>query len=107
MTIRNDPELAEVAHGNTLRLAAKNGTNLFNSPEGNYCVQTAPMALIEPDENFVLTAKVSAALKNIYDFAALVIYQAIKSRPAATRSAAVEFSSSLLAIFDSYGDLHP
>ena len=75
LAIYNTALSAEVESGTTLQLSAKGGTNLFVNPAGGYHVVDAPMALFAPDENFVLTAKASAVHRNIYDVAALVIYQ--------------------------------
>jgi len=60
---------------NSIEITAKGKTNLFNSPGGTSSVQTAPMILFQPDEDFTLTAKVTGNLKAIYDVAALVVYQ--------------------------------
>ncbi len=72
---RNAPESLRVEGETTLSFAAAKGTNLFNNPNGLSAVQSAPMVLFEPDGDFVLTAKVTADLKAVYDVAALVVYQ--------------------------------
>ncbi len=59
----------------SLVIIAKGKTNLFNNPGGNFSKQNAPMLLFHPDSNFIFTAKVQADLKEIYDVAALVLYQ--------------------------------
>lgn len=58
-----------------LRMSAAGKTNLFNNPNGQSFVHNAPLALFEPEGDFTLKAKVSGELKNIYDVAALVVYQ--------------------------------
>jgi len=71
---RNAPASLSVEEGKTLNFAAPGGTNLFNHPNGTSAVHNAPMVLFQPDGDFVLTAKVTADLKAVYDVAALVIY---------------------------------
>jgi regulation of enolase protein 1 (concanavalin A-like superfamily) len=75
MSLHNATEGVRVVDGRVLHLAARGGTNLFNSPSGGYYRQDAPMVLFQPDDDFVLTARVAGELKNVYDVAALVIYQ--------------------------------
>lgn len=58
-----------------IKLTSAGKTNLFNSPGGNYSVQNAPMVLFKPDSNFILRAKITAKLKEVYDVASLVIFQ--------------------------------
>lgn len=50
-------------------------TNLFNDPNGKYKICNAPMILFEPQGDFTLIAKVAGKLCQVYDVAALVIYQ--------------------------------
>lgn len=59
----------------TLEISAKGKTNLFNNPNGKYSVQDAPMVLFQPKGEFTFSAKVAGKLQEIYDVAALVIYQ--------------------------------
>ena len=70
----NDPMNIAITGDSVLTILARERTNLFNSPGGNFYVQNAPMLLFRPDSNFVLKAKVTADLKEVYDVAALVIY---------------------------------
>jgi len=72
---QNAPETLRVDEGQTLSFAAPKGTNLFNNPNEKLAVHNAPMVLFQPDGDFVLTARVSADLKAVYDVAALVVYQ--------------------------------
>lgn len=76
LTILNTPELVRMEKDGSLYLAASGKTNLFNPPAGSTGIQNAPMVLFEaPQDGFVLMAKVSGNLKEVYDVAALVIYQ--------------------------------
>ncbi|MDM8159698.1 DUF1349 domain-containing protein [Labilibaculum sp. K2S] len=58
-----------------LKITSNEKTNLFNSPSGNYYMQNAPMVLFHPDGNFIISAKITAELREVYDVASLVIYQ--------------------------------
>lgn len=71
----NDPLKVEVIEDAGIKITSKGKTNLFNSPGNNYYVQNAPMLLFHPDSNFIISAKITADLKEVYDVAALVIYQ--------------------------------
>lgn len=71
----NNPLGLTIMGDSTIELSSKEKTNLFNSPSGNYSVQNAPMLLFHPDSNFILSAKVTAKLKEVYDVASLVVYQ--------------------------------
>ena len=71
----NNPLKVEIKNDSAIRLSSNGKTNLFNSPGDNYYRQNAPMLLFHPDSNFILRAKVTAELKEIYDVAALVVYQ--------------------------------
>ncbi len=71
----NNPVKTEVIKNSEIKITAQGKTNLFNNPNNNYYVQNAPMLLFHPDSDFILTAKVTAELKEVYDVAALVIYQ--------------------------------
>lgn len=75
LTIRNHPIAIRVTAEGALIIPAPGKTNLFNSPGGGTPTDTAPMAFFKPEGDFVLTAKVSAPLKAVYDVAALVIYE--------------------------------
>lgn len=76
LTVLNQPKALRVEADGGLFLAAPGKTNLFNPPAGTTGTQNAPMVLFEvPQDGFVLMAKVSGNLKEIYDVAALVIYQ--------------------------------
>jgi uncharacterized protein len=72
----NDPQKVEMKGDSAIKITAKGETNLFNNPDGWSNVQNAPMLLFHPDSsNFVFSAKVSGTLKQVYDVAALVVYQ--------------------------------
>jgi regulation of enolase protein 1 (concanavalin A-like superfamily) len=75
LVLINAPSSASVSPEGVLTLAAPGRTNLFNSPNGTPAAQNAPMALFEPGGDFVLSARVSAELKAVYDVAALVLYE--------------------------------
>ena len=75
LSVCNSPENYSTKTEGKISIAAKGKTNLFNNPNGEYYVQDAPMILFEPKGDFTLIAKVSGELKNIYDVAALVVYQ--------------------------------
>jgi regulation of enolase protein 1 (concanavalin A-like superfamily) len=70
----NNPLKIEIEDNSSITILADKNTNLFNSPGGNFYRQNAPMLLFQPDSNFILKAKVTAELKEVYDVAALVIY---------------------------------
>jgi len=72
----NDPQKVEMKGDSVIKITVKGETNLFNNPDGWSNVQNAPMLLFHPDSsNFVFSAKVSGTLKQVYDVAALVVYQ--------------------------------
>jgi uncharacterized protein len=75
LKIINNPQLVKTNGDSVLELTSIGKTNLFVNPNNKYNVQNAPMVLFKPDSSFVFTAKVSASLSEIYDVAALVIYQ--------------------------------
>lgn len=75
LEILNNPVSVLTPDDSILEIAAAGKTNLFVSPSGHYNVQNAPMVLFHPDTSFVLRAKVSGDLKEVYDVAALVVYQ--------------------------------
>jgi uncharacterized protein len=75
LEIINDPVECKVIDHAVVELSAKGKTNLFNNPNGKYYVQDAPMLVFEPDSDFVMSAKVTGDLKEIYDVMALVVYQ--------------------------------
>jgi regulation of enolase protein 1 (concanavalin A-like superfamily) len=75
LSVVNSPIAVRVEPEGRLFIQAPGKTNLFNSPIGSYSVQTAPMVLFTPAGDFVLKARVEGQLKNVYDVAALVIYQ--------------------------------
>ncbi len=71
----NSPIYIEVKNDSSIILTSRGNTNLFNNPGGNFSKQNASMLLFHPDSNFIFTAKIQADLKEIYDVAALVLYQ--------------------------------
>lgn len=71
----NLPLKVEVNDDSVVVLTARGKTNLFNSPGGNYYQQDAGMLLFHPDSDFTFSAKVQANLSEVYDVAALVLYQ--------------------------------
>lgn len=71
----NSPADIQVKNESTVQITSNANTNLFNSPGGNYNKQDAAMLLFHPDSNFIFSAKVKADLKEVYDVAALVLYQ--------------------------------
>jgi uncharacterized protein len=75
LEIYNSPINCSIIGDTIVELASIGKTNLFNNPNGKYYVQDAPMLLFEPDTDFVFSAKVFGNLKDIYDVAALVIFQ--------------------------------
>lgn len=74
LKVYNSPIAYKIGN-NSIEITSDGKTNLFNNPNGSIPVQNASMILFEPDENFTLSAKVSGQLKEVYDVAALVIYQ--------------------------------
>ena len=75
LKVINDPLELEFEHDSIIKITSKEKTNLFNSPGNNFYRQNAPMLLFHPNSNFVFTAKVRADLREVYDVAALVIYE--------------------------------
>ncbi|MFT3782086.1 MAG: DUF1349 domain-containing protein [Nibricoccus sp.] len=76
LTVVNAPAAIHTdAAGTTLYLEAPAKTNLYNHPNGRSTALTAPMVLFETDTEFFLKVRVTGKLKNVYDVAALVIYQ--------------------------------
>lgn len=75
LTVVNSPRLIRANADGSLYIEAPGKTNLFNAPGSTWVDHSAPMALFAPAGDFVLTAKVSAPLKNVYDVAALVVYE--------------------------------
>jgi regulation of enolase protein 1 (concanavalin A-like superfamily) len=65
----------EVKYDSVVTITAPGKTNLFNNPSGSHNKQDASMLLFYPDSNFVFKAKIKADLKEVYDVAALVLYQ--------------------------------
>ena len=74
LMIVNTPTQVEVLGNDGLRMASGAKTNLFNNPNGQSNVHSAPMALFRPEGDFVLRARVCPHLEAVYDVAALVIY---------------------------------
>jgi regulation of enolase protein 1 (concanavalin A-like superfamily) len=75
LAVVNHPVSVRALGERSFELVAPARTNLFNSPDGNFVRQDAAMLLFPPDRDFVLTARVSAELRSVYDVAALVVYQ--------------------------------
>ncbi|RXK86325.1 DUF1349 domain-containing protein [Filimonas effusa] len=75
LLVVNNPTKIAVAGDTAVTITAPGRTNLFNAPDSGYYVQNAPRLCFKPDNAFLLTARVSARLTEIYDVAALVIYQ--------------------------------
>lgn len=71
----NSPLNVEFKNDSVVIITSRGKTNLFNSPGDNYYKQDAPMLLFHPDSNFIFSAKIEADLKEVYDVAALVLYQ--------------------------------
>lgn len=59
---------------NSITITAGKETDLYCFVDGNYYVNTAPKILFMPDSNFVLSAKIKPAFKNLYDGGAIMIY---------------------------------
>ena len=75
LSVFNSPIDIEIRNDSVVKMIAPGKTNLFNSPGGDYYKQDAPMLLFHPDRNFLFSVKVDADLKEVYDVAALVLYQ--------------------------------
>lgn len=75
LAVVNHPVSVRPLGDRSFELVAPARTNLFNSPDGKFVRQDAAMLLFPPDRDFVLTARVSAELRSVYDVAALVVYQ--------------------------------
>lgn len=74
LTVLNQATEIKSMPTGSLIIKAPGRTNLFNNPNGKDNTQNAPMALFEVRDDFILTAKVSATLKAVYDVGALVLY---------------------------------
>ena len=75
LSILNSPLDIKIENDAVIKIVSKGKTNLFNSPGDNFYKQDAPMLLFHPDSNFTFCARVEADLVNVYDVAALVLYQ--------------------------------
>lgn len=75
LEIKNNPRSISTSGDSILELASFGKTNMFANPNNKSNVQDAPMVLFQPDSSFVFCAKVSAQLKEVYDVAALIVYQ--------------------------------
>lgn len=76
LALKNHPLEVRAEADGSLVMKAPGSTNLFNYPgKPEWSTQNAPMALFTPEGDFTLSARLSAPLKNIYDVAALVIYE--------------------------------
>lgn len=75
LAVVNHPVSVRALGELSFELVAPARTNLFNSPDGKFVRQDAAMLLFPPNRDFILTARVSAELRSVYDVAALVIYQ--------------------------------
>lgn len=75
LAVVNQPVSVRALGERSVELVAPARTNLFNSPDGKFVRQDAAMLLFPPDRDFILTARVSAELRSVYDVAALVVYQ--------------------------------
>jgi regulation of enolase protein 1 (concanavalin A-like superfamily) len=59
---------------NALTITGGKGSRLFVDPTGSSRADSAPMALFEPDENFLFSAKVKVDFEAVFDAGVLVIY---------------------------------
>ncbi|MFC0877127.1 DUF1349 domain-containing protein [Saccharicrinis sp. FJH2] len=75
LKVFNNPLDLKIKGDSIIEITSTGKTNLFNSPNGNYSVKNAPMVLFKPDSNFIISAKITAKLKEVYDVASLVVYQ--------------------------------
>jgi len=75
LVLVNAPTYARVAADGALELGAAGRTNLFLAPDGQFARTNAPMALFEPAGDFVFSVRVEAALREVYDVAALVLFE--------------------------------
>lgn len=71
----NDPIHVAVGSDGVLELGARGDTNLFLAPGGDFNRTDAPMLLCDVAGDFVFSARVEAPLHEVYDVAALVVYE--------------------------------
>ena len=58
----------------TLRISAAGKTDLFVDPQEAYTVVNSPKALFQPDEEFLLSARVATPFRSDYDAGVLVLW---------------------------------
>lgn len=75
LEVVNSPTHARLAPDGAFELGAAGHTNLFNSPGGGAVRGNAPMALFDANGDFILSARVEAPLLQVYDVAALVVFE--------------------------------
>jgi regulation of enolase protein 1 (concanavalin A-like superfamily) len=76
LALENHPLDVRAEADGSLVMRAPGQTNLFNYPtKPEWSMHNAPMALFTPEGDFTFSARLSAPLKNVYDVAALVVYE--------------------------------
>lgn len=60
--------------GDTLVLTGGKGSRLFTDPQTKDVVNTAPIALFKPDENFLFSCKVKVDFHSVFDAGVLMVY---------------------------------
>lgn len=75
LVLVNAPTYARLAADGALELGAAGKTNLFIAPDGRFARTNAPMVLFEPAGDFVFSVRVKASLREVYDVAALVLFE--------------------------------
>jgi len=71
---RNVPMAFKVLGDASLAITAIKGTDLYSDPTSQDRMNSAPMLMFEPGENFVLTAALTVDLKQEFDGGFLVVY---------------------------------
>lgn len=75
LTWENQPERLEVSATDTLSIAAGPVTDWFYDPGGSGRTNNAPLALFSPpDENCLLSAKVTVGFRSTFDAGVLFVY---------------------------------
>ncbi|MFT3869584.1 MAG: DUF1349 domain-containing protein [Nibricoccus sp.] len=75
LVVLNSPRELAINPDGGFFMAAAGETNLYVNPRGGKPALNAPMVLFEPGEEFILMARVSGKLQDIFDVAALVVYE--------------------------------
>jgi uncharacterized protein len=74
LIVVNDPVDIRANPDGSLMMKTIGKTDLFNMPDGSWVDHTAPMALLAPEGDFILAARIDARHSSMYDGTALVLF---------------------------------